>query len=382
MDQNPPPPPNLQGAAPVLLGADQLAQILQHIRPSGGNAGQQTSAFKSLSAAEWHIWRRNFTVIAEIHSWSDLRCRREAKACMQGDAAHKVGDIDADPPGMAPGQFTINHLLDAYEARFVVAADSVAAKAEFQTATQRPDEDALQWHSRLRQLFVRAYPNDDRELSDHIRDRFLQGLQDTTVAFEVHKLSPTSFSDALAKVQRHMASMAIFNKKPTINAIETPPTPAPEINNLSVEQPKPQNSRGRGGRGGRGGQRGRGRGKGCWYCQEKGHIRRDYKQYKEDAQYWQGQFNQRGGRGRGGRGQDGRGRGRGATSRGGSTRGYQYNYPNYGYDGSYAPYNQRGGYGTYGGINHIDSQHPDSHFTAPTAAYDDPLPFHDDPENF
>ena len=124
----------------------QFAEPIQHLGHQGGT--KKVTPFTTGAASNWTIWRRNFITIALINGWPDERQRREISAAMEGEAARSIGDVDfaaiADRDA----------LLDAYEERFLPLAAGIIARAELKTARQIPQENVLQWHTRLREIFI------------------------------------------------------------------------------------------------------------------------------------------------------------------------------------------------------------------------------------
>src|SRR5210317_2207425 len=123
----------------------------------------------SIDPNDWREWRENFTFDLEIMGdlWSEQRKRLELASAMMGPAKAVVRDIEVlppRPPAPAAGQAAANwnippvaELLDLYEARFIPDAGSELLRAQVKMARQQEGESILQWHSRLRGLWQRAY---------------------------------------------------------------------------------------------------------------------------------------------------------------------------------------------------------------------------------
>lgn len=243
----------------------QLQQLLAAVG-AGGGTRKRITPFSSAEASEWRIWRKNFETAATINDWADLRQRREASAAMEGAAARAVHDIDH---AVAPN-IPIANLLNAYENRFIPAAAGRLARAEFTSAKQRPAETVLQWHTRVREIFVRAYParivNDDQQLMD----QFTNNLVDLTIQAHTLDAAPATFQACLDTAQTKQANQMILHRqqdKPALNSIDN----VESIDAIGFRQNKERQ-------------------KGCWYCGHEGHQRQDCDSFKKGKTYFQQYF--------------------------------------------------------------------------------------------
>lgn len=175
---------------------------------------QTTSAripFKTVDPQQWRIWRRNFEQIANIKGWNQQRQRREIASSMEADAALAVYDIAVDVPN--DPQATGQALLNAYEARFVPAAAGQLARSEFKAAKQKPGETILAWHTRLRELFLRATPNGDANADQSLIDTFTHNLVDPAIMMYVLDQNPATYVMALQAAQNKQATLLVMGKQ-------------------------------------------------------------------------------------------------------------------------------------------------------------------------
>ncbi len=190
------------------MNADQLAQIVEAIQglqveaaAAGGN--KKVSAFSSAIPTEWLVWKKHFQTVAQINGWNDLRQRREAIAAMEGKAGSLTKDIVAEPAGEE--DFNINNLLTNMEARFLPLQETDLAVSQFETARQDHEETVVQWATRCRSLYERAYP--DNNIKDRIFIRkFILGLADKDIVMRVHEQNPQTYQAASEQAQQMMAS--------------------------------------------------------------------------------------------------------------------------------------------------------------------------------
>ncbi len=266
------------------MDANQLQLVLAAARPRP--IGKKLTLFSSGDGVEWRTWRKQYNHAVAINGWDNARQLHEIAGSMDGSAALSVDDIDPAVNNMTPAQ-----LLDAYELRFLPEAAGQLARTEFKGARQNVGETILQWHSRVRGLFTRAYPQGNVHDDRHLIETFYEGLVDAPVRRYVFDAHPATFAAALTVAQNKSATeafMAKGNAPPPINALD---------NGV------------------------------CWHCEQAGHQKRDcriYAKIKKELSRnggygggkprGDGQSKPRGGgagqgRGRGGRSSRGRGRG-------------------------------------------------------------------------
>jgi hypothetical protein len=150
-------------------------------------------------------------MIATIANWSDLRRRQELYASMGGAAARVVSDILVEDP--TARRWTHVEMEAAYEARFVTQAASDQARADFSRAVQLPEESILEWHSRARDLFSRAYPGADPAMDpagQMLRDQFTSGLDQSAIKEHVYDSRPKTYGACLDAAQAKTATLFLM----------------------------------------------------------------------------------------------------------------------------------------------------------------------------
>ena len=200
-----------------LLNTSRNAQEIQALTAAiaalqGPGPNRKAPVLNSVNPSDFRVWRRNFLQVAEIAHWDDARQRREACAAMEGDASRAVGDIQFDfvPPGAQAA--TIVGLLDAFERRLIPATAGPQARAEFYASQQLPNETETAYHTRLREIFIRAFPNDPPENSITLIDHYTNSLFDENIAMHVMDANPQTYLAALNAAQMkaaHIARLAI-----------------------------------------------------------------------------------------------------------------------------------------------------------------------------
>lgn len=275
----------------------QLQQLLNGIQGGGGGGSKKLTNLESTLPTDWRIWRSHFTTTCAINGWGDLRARRELKAAMLGEACRLTADINVETVGL-----TLEAVLTSYEGRFLPAAAGTIARAEFGTLGQHPNETIVQYHSRARDLFTRAYPEVELanvNTSNHLIGMFALGLANTEVSRHVLDKAPATYEDACREAQSKGAVELALAAKRKMNGggggsnhFGAAVNGMNGGNEWTTQKPSDHLT--------------------CWACNTKGHRKSECPSRNNN----QGQNppQQRGGgRGGGGRGR-GRGRGRGGYS--------------------------------------------------------------------
>lgn len=205
-----------------ILDMAALAQALQNLpqqlaaalpaAPGGGPAGntRKVSTLSSTEGGDWLAWRSAFEETCAINAhWNDQRCRRELKAAMEGAAGRLVRDVASDAAPDLAG------LLGMFELRFLPQGATVAAETAYEGARQLEEETILQWHSRLREYFRRARPQDDPENNRDLIKRFCLGIAIVEVKKWTWRSQPATYTQALNVATQEMAMQAQFASTPS-----------------------------------------------------------------------------------------------------------------------------------------------------------------------
>ncbi len=266
-------------------------------------AGIKINTFSSGDAVEWLTWRQHVEAVAHRKGWTEagvaddtLRDARWAiRQALSGAAAQAVADVD---PAVVPAAAnTVAAYLDILGGRFCPEAEGRLARASFKDAGQTDHETVLQWHTRCRGLFMRAYPNVAPETAPLCIERYIEGLRDHVVRVYVYDANPRTYAEAVT----------LANNK-TASGIVNGPAAGRGRTGMKIKQEP-----------GLFGMEG-GAGSGCHFCGENGHFKRECRLWAKAQQMMGSHPGQgRGGGGRGGRrGGSRRGRGWAGGQKGGN----------------------------------------------------------------
>ena len=144
----------------------------------------------------WLVFRVHFNHVAKLNDWTPRQARYYLASCMVGEAAQAVLHIPTEVNNAVAD--TLEALLDKYQEVFLPPAQSETARLQFDYIEQGPNESILHYASKIRCLYLHAYADRDCEHSVILIRKFMRGLRNRFVRFEVMKSAPQSFSSAIA----------------------------------------------------------------------------------------------------------------------------------------------------------------------------------------
>ena len=181
------------------MDADQLQQLINAVAQPG-RSGKRLTPFSSTNATDWLAWRENFMHVAALKDWTPQQRKLEILAAMEGLACRQVRTIDVDG-------LTWEQVLDAYGNRFLPPAAGQLAREEFASSKQYDQESITSWHTRIAELYSRAYPNGDVENDTVLIDRFIFGLFHPDVMERTLDVNPNTMTAALATATMKLANV-------------------------------------------------------------------------------------------------------------------------------------------------------------------------------
>ncbi len=204
------------------MDADQFQQFLQNVVP-GGSGGRRLPTFSSGLPDDWVAFLLTLENCFRLRGWfeaggdNEERRKNNLVAAMEGTAARAVSHIDPEVfPGAAPtAPYTYDQLKAAYAAVFLPAAASHLAMTQYNVARQADTEPLLAWHTRLRELFSRAYPNAEANTSLGLINRFILGLAHPVVRDRTWDAHPDTFQNALNTATSKAAGVIVMQQAAT-----------------------------------------------------------------------------------------------------------------------------------------------------------------------
>lgn len=209
----------------VMEGRQQRAQLEEALRGEqqarlqleqevarlnlGGDRGRdrpytlhKARKFGATAAEDWQNYRRTFARLAVLNSWDDLQAKTILSACMEGAAETLASDLDPTLPNE-----NLRNYMDRFDIVFIPPAASALAKADFDRVVQLPHETEATYHTRLRNLYRRAYPR-ARDVEALIR-KFTMGLRNQAIRDQVLRADPQNYADCLQAAQNERSVQTI-----------------------------------------------------------------------------------------------------------------------------------------------------------------------------
>ena len=194
------------------LNAGQFNRLMTQLQQRERKEKARLAEFSSIDPSSWRTFRSRVMEAKSLNQWTDQEAKQHMKIAMTGTAAVTTrdiavgGDPDADPA--VPNAKTFDTYMNEVALRFISTAATELAVSDFLSAEQKPDETLLQFHVRLLDLFVTAYPE-----KAYVRDRdlirqFCLGLIDELVAQFIMDQNPETFQRCLELGQQKEGTQA------------------------------------------------------------------------------------------------------------------------------------------------------------------------------
>jgi hypothetical protein len=233
------------------IDRDILAERIANPPPVPHVGGfKKVEPFTSGDAVEWQTWRQVFQITCEANGWNDLRRRQMLASSMSGQAQRSTADIAHNAAAQ-----TLPLMLDLYQERFMPEAESEVARVQFGQSRQTESESVMEWHARVRALYLRAYPQQiaAAETSLQLIDQFKTGLANPLVRQFAWETRTATFTLALQAAHRKTASIDVMA---VIGGVRIKKEPG--LNAVAVDMAN----------------------KTCWFCDKKGHLKQDCRAMK------------------------------------------------------------------------------------------------------
>ena len=131
--------------------------------------------FSEVDAVKWHSFSKCFRRVAVLNGWDEISSVLRLSTSIRDNAARAIDPLDFD------GFNSLDAAYAAIEEVYINPAGIEFHKATFKKAQRNEGETLLAWHTRARELFLRAYPRLSPETSDDLKDKFVLGIQDELV---------------------------------------------------------------------------------------------------------------------------------------------------------------------------------------------------------
>ena len=211
--------------------------------------------YGNLPGENFISWRAHFMDMVGLNRWNTAEAKSFAFNAMKGRAQEFVMDINTKNANESVEDF-----LNLYQARFLPAARSQMLRAQFANVRQQPNESVQSLHSRMRVLYLLAYPDKEDQSRVMLVERFISALNNRDVQNFVRRRKPTTFEQAL-EIAAEETSFVLLDL-----ASHTPG---------GLQQPTPSDTSVLAAIGSRssGAQTNRNPDRRCFYCDDPGHLK-------------------------------------------------------------------------------------------------------------
>lgn len=201
---------------------NNLADALNQ-RGGGGGAGARMKRMEETSPQAWLAFRSNFERTLPLLNWNLNRQKRELLALLDEQPASCVQNL---PLHIDEPDYGIVQLLDAFATRFLSGPATEQALNEFNACKQKADETVMVFHSRLRQIHARAYPNipDGQRGTDRgLISKFRTGLADSQLRVAAVGALGPNYDQLLEQVNSMHSALESLRSAhgPSVNSLTT-----------------------------------------------------------------------------------------------------------------------------------------------------------------
>ena len=211
--------------------------------------------YGNLPGENFISWRAHFMDMVGLNRWNTAEAKSFAFNAMKGRAQEFVMDISTKNAAE-----TIEDFLNLYQARFLPAARSQMLRAQFAHVRQQPNESVQSLHSRMRVLYLLAYPDPEDQSRVMLIERFISALNNRDVQNFVRRRKPESFEDALTIAAEETSFVLLDLASHTPGGLQQPiPSDTSVLAAIGSKSSSMQANRNPDRR--------------CFYCDEVGHMK-------------------------------------------------------------------------------------------------------------
>ena len=170
---------------------------------------KEPMTLKTTDPADFRIFRRNLLDCQEINLWTDEVACLQLRTSVREAAARSLEHV------VFPQGCTLEEALDLYAAVICNPSGSDLAREKFHAARRKSGETIQEWHTRLRTLFLEAFPGESIETNIFIRDAFVMGIRNRLISSRIrstvdyHKLT---YSKLMEMAQSQEATSQLLGR--------------------------------------------------------------------------------------------------------------------------------------------------------------------------
>ena len=154
---------------------------------------------------KWVTFSKQFRRVSALNQWSAARAKLLLHTCMQDAATRAVEHIEFTDT------LTLDEALELFATIFVNPASTQLYKTKFKDASRNPGEELILWHTSIREMFMRAYPNiGNQEDNEDLKERFVLGLRNRQLShtlLSAENYPSLTFTQLLTRAQNLQGSI-------------------------------------------------------------------------------------------------------------------------------------------------------------------------------
>lgn len=159
----------------------------------------------TLDSIKWMTFRSNFEKVASLNKWENDRSVPMLQTCLTDAAARATEHL------VFNDQTTLTEALDRMEQIFVNPAATDYYEMTFDLADKEPGESLVTLHTRYRELFLRAFPQEKAtvDTSKKLKDKFALKIGDKGLSYGLTSATDykrLTYSALLTRAQELQAS--------------------------------------------------------------------------------------------------------------------------------------------------------------------------------
>ena len=160
-----------------------------------------------IDPVKWHTFKRCFVRVSTLNEWEEPTAVLKLSTAIRDEAARALAHIKFEDLR------SMKEAIGKVEEVILNPAGIEFYKATFKNSHRNPTETLIQWHTRAREMFLRAYPESDEfETDDDLKDKFVLGIKDRTLSTHLKSAEhydDLTYTQLLTRAQRLHGSALI-----------------------------------------------------------------------------------------------------------------------------------------------------------------------------
>ena len=164
-----------------------------------------------IDAIKWQSFKNCFIRVAVLNRWEPEMAKLRMLTCIRDKAARAIEHLRLD----RQDDITFDEVISVIEDVYLNPSGIEFNKAVFKTSSRESGESLLAWHTRARELYLRAYPDADCEKNSDLKDKFTLAILDKQLSIRIKSsdwYDDWSYSEILNRAQKIQGSALIVHQ--------------------------------------------------------------------------------------------------------------------------------------------------------------------------